>query len=288
MSAVPMEKDGLLIGPKHDESESRNQGGLKPVRRLFFLALPALLGLAASAQAGLPGGCKTRCIEPPEDNPNCKCPCEKRLNLCLFGKDHAHKYFDRLNCDETCCVRVKAVRKLGSRLCADFCNDPEVLEALISALFYDPCWLVRKEAAWSIHGQRAYTDEALLALYISSKIDPHVMVRARAAEALDLLTLCRRKCYKDLYAFGDNAIKELKAVKFIPGRCDAREKYALVNFAALGACAGVPAGIPITSGSVEINPAQRGSRFAADEGNVFPPPGAEVIPAPAQVMPRGQ
>ncbi|MBI1915573.1 MAG: HEAT repeat domain-containing protein [Planctomycetes bacterium] len=268
------------------------------MRRLFLLALPVLFGLAVSARAGLPCGCKTHCIEPPEDNPNCKCPCEKRLNLCLFGKDHAHKYLDKLNCDETCCVRIKAVKKLGSRLCADFCNDPDVLEALISALFYDPCWLVRKEAAWSIHGQSAYTDEALLALYISSKIDPHVMVRARAAEALDLLTLCRRKCYKDLYAFGDKVIVELKAKKFIPGRPDAREKYALVNFPALGSPPGRSSGIPVSPGGPGTNPdpgegalpprgGDRPRNPAPDEINVFPKP-AEVIPAPALLMQRGQ
>jgi len=267
------------------------------VRRLFLLALPVLFGLAASARAGLP--CKTRCIEPPEDHPNCKCPCEKRLNLCLFGKDYAHKYFDKLNCDETCCVRIKAVKKLGCRLCADFCNDPEILEALISALFYDPCWLVRREAAWSIHGQRAYTDEALLALYISSKLDPHVLVRARAAEALDLLTLCRQKCYKDLYAFGDKAITELRAKKFIPGRPDAREKYALVDFVALGAPPCTTAGIPVISGGLGTNPEIGEAMLAPQEGgflrnpapaeaNFSVPPGAEVLPAPARLMPHGR
>src|SRR5262245_45306487 len=56
------------------------------VRRYFLLALPALLGLAASARAGVLCGCKTRCIEPPEDNPKCPCPCEKRLKLCPFEK----------------------------------------------------------------------------------------------------------------------------------------------------------------------------------------------------------
>src|SRR5262249_12841073 len=150
-----------------------------------------------------------------------------------------------------------------------------------SALFYDPCWLVRRHAAWSIHGQRAYTDEALLALYISSKIDPHVQVRARAAEAIDVLTLCRRKCYKDLFAFGDKAIKELMSIKFIPGRPDAREKYALVDLAALSAPEGASVGTPIMLSGPSTIP-------APSEGNFVLPPGAEIIPAPAQLMPRGQ
>jgi len=273
------------------------------VRRLLILALPAVLVLAASARAGLPcGKCQTRCIEPPEDCPNCPCPCEKRLKLCPFDKGHANKYIEKLNCEETCCVRIKAVKKLGSRLHADFCDDPEVLEALISALFYDPCWLVRRAAAWSIYGQRAYTDEALLALYISSKLDPHNLVRARAAEAIDLLTLCRHKCYKDLYAFGDKVIVELRAKKFVPGKCDARETYALVDFVKLGApprCAGNP----ITSGALAITPdATEGMAYPGQietpagstvypgriETTIIPPTSAEVLPIPVRRMPPGQ
>jgi len=261
------------------------------VRRLLILALPVVLVLAASARAGLPcSSCKTRCIEPPEDNPRCPCPCEKRLKLCPFDKGHANKYIEKLNCEETCCVRIKAVKKLGSRLHADFCDDPEVLEALISALFYDECWLVRREAAWSIFGQRAYTDEALLALYISSKLDPHVQVRARAAEAIDILTLCRRKCYKDLYAFGDKVIVELRAKKFIPGRCDAREKYALVNFVALGAPPATHSGSPVLSGALATTPdSGEGTLYPGRiETSVIPPTSVEVLPAPALRMPPGQ
>ncbi len=260
------------------------------MRRLLILALPVVLVLAASARAGLPcSSCKTRCIEPPEDNPRCPCPCEKRLKLCPFDKGHANKYLEKLNCEETCCVRIKAVKKLGSRLHADFCDDPEVLEALISTLFYDPCWLVRREAAWSIFRQRAYTDEALLALYISSKLDPHVLVRARAAEALDILTLCRYKCYKCLYTFGDKVIVELRAKKFIPGRCDAREKYALVNFVALGApptCSGNP----VKSGALAITPDSAESTLypGRNETSVIPPVRGELLPAPVIRMPPGQ
>src|SRR5262249_37093694 len=139
----PMVKDGtpraapgaVCQPPGGPPGRPPNQGGSPPVRRPFLAALPALLALALSARAGLPCGCKTRCIEPPEDHPNCKCPCEKRLNLCPFDNDHAKKYIDRLCPDSTCCERIKAVKKLGSRLCADACKNCEVIETLISTLF---------------------------------------------------------------------------------------------------------------------------------------------------------
>jgi hypothetical protein len=199
------------------------------MRRLFVLALPALVGLAAAARAGDGDGkCKTRyLVPPPADNPSCPCPCDKRMSLCVMGRDHAHKYVDKLSCDQPCCARIKAVKKLGNRLCADFCKDPDVLNALLDALYFDSCWKVRRAAAWSIFGQRAFSDEALLALYISSKLDPHYLVRVRAAEALDLLTLCRKCCYKGIYEYGDEFIKELRKAKFVPGSKDARDAYAL-------------------------------------------------------------
>jgi hypothetical protein len=215
------------------------------MRRLFALALPALLGLAGMTRAGECLGCKTRCIEPPSTE--CKerpCPCQKRLKLTICDK--SDKYAAILaSCDNTCCARIKAAKKLGCRLCADMCANKGVLEALLDALFFDPCWKVRRTAAWSLFGQRAYQDEVILALYISSKIDPHYMVRSRAAEALDLLTLCRRCCYKELYAQGDVLIKELRAVKFVPGACDAREKHTL---ALTGAC-------PVGPAAPEVIPA---------------------------------
>src|SRR3954470_8252127 len=97
--------------PAKAAGPTSKQGGLPPVRRLFLPALPLLLGLALTARAGGLCGCKTRCTEPPEDNPNCKCPCEKRINFCPFDKAHAKKYIDRLCPDGTCCVRIKAVKK---------------------------------------------------------------------------------------------------------------------------------------------------------------------------------
>jgi hypothetical protein len=116
-----------------------------------------------------------------------------------------------------CCERIAAARKLGSRLHADFCEDPGVLGALIAALHCDPCWEVRRAAAWAIAMQGARTHDGVLALYVQAKIDPHYMVRKRAAEALDILTVCRAECFNDVYTEGDTLIKALKAAKYAPG-----------------------------------------------------------------------
>jgi hypothetical protein len=190
------------------------------MRRKLSIALLALVGLAAPTwAAGLRSGCCPDCTPiPPPDCPDCSCPCEHRLHLTLFGSEHAQQFIATLNdCGGDCCERIKAAKKLGSRLHADFCCDPCVLDALIAALLTDPCWEVRRAAAWAFVGQDARTEPGVLALYISSKMDPHYMVRSRAAEALDIITLCRTNCYKDLYATADRLIVELKAKKFKPG-----------------------------------------------------------------------
>jgi hypothetical protein len=191
------------------------------MRRIICFALLSLLALTGSTRAGgLIFGCKPQCtpIPPP---PCCDCgdPCEHRLHLTPFGPEHAQKLICSLQ-SGTCCERIAAVRKLGNRMHADFCCDPCVLDALLRALLVDSCWEVRKAAAWSLFGQGARVEQALLALYISSKLDPHYVVRDRAAEALDLLTLCRKECYKPLYTSADRLIAELKKVGYKPGHDD--------------------------------------------------------------------
>jgi hypothetical protein len=197
------------------------------VRALYCAPLLALLALAGPARAT--GCCQPRCVVPPcPEVPDCPCPCEGRCHLTLFGPEHAQKYIDVLkDCNTDCCERIKAAKKLGCRLHADFCEDPCVLEVLIDVLLFDPCWEVRYYAAWAIWGQRANTHQALLALYIASKMDPHYLVRVKAAEALDLLTLCRACCYKDLYEYADRLIKELRTRKYKAGEKDARANFGL-------------------------------------------------------------
>jgi hypothetical protein len=188
------------------------------MRRTAGLSTLAVLALAAPAWAGFGLCCKPHCIvAPPPACPDCPCPCDHRLSLTLFGPEHARKLSETLSCGDCCCERIHAAKKLGCRLHADYCCDPCVLDALVGALLCDPCWEVRRAAAWSLMLQNARTDRAVRALYLSSKLDPHYMVRSRAAEALDILTLCRRGCFKELYASADELIKQLRAVKYVPG-----------------------------------------------------------------------
>jgi hypothetical protein len=189
------------------------------MRRFIGLSLLALLAAAGAARAGLLpccGGCPCKPI-PCDDCPDCNpCPCEHRLHLTLHGSCHAEKFVEMLGSGD-CCERIKAVEKLGCRLHADFCTEPFVLPALLNALHCDPCWEVRRGAAWALAGQNAQTEAVILSLYVQSKIDPHYLVRTRAAEALDILTVCRAKCYKGLYEQGDAMVKVLRANKYKPG-----------------------------------------------------------------------
>jgi hypothetical protein len=84
---------------------------------------------------------------------------------------------------------------------------------------------VRRAAGWSILGQKAYTAEALLALYVASRLDPHNQVRTRSAEAIDILTVGYPSCYKPLWEQGDQVIKELRAKKYIPGTANCRALF---------------------------------------------------------------
>ncbi len=93
-----------------------------------------------------------------------------------------------------------------------------VLDALLRALQCDPCWEVRRQAAWSLMLQNARTEPTVLALYLSARIDPHYMVRIRAAEALDILTLGKEECYKELYKAADPLLVVLRSKGYQPGR----------------------------------------------------------------------
>ncbi len=201
------------------------------MRRMLPFALLGLLALAATSRAGCPlGGCCPDCKPIPCVPPcDCGCACENRPHLVLFDdSQESIATLRSVGCTGTAgcgcgdggsnsCERIKAAEKLGSRFHADFCCNPEVLEALVEALECDPCWEVRHAAAWSIMLQGARTEEGVLALYIASKADPHYLVRAEAAEALDILTVCCKPCYAELYKAGDAIVKELKARKYKPG-----------------------------------------------------------------------
>ena len=224
------------------------------MRRIIPFALLGLMALAAQSRAGCPlGGCCPDCKPIPCVPPcDCGCPCENRRSMVLFNDaEESIATLRSVGCTgpagcascgdggggSNCCERIKAAEKLGSRFHADFCCNPEVLEALVGALQCDPCWEVRKAAAWSIMLQGARTEEGVLALYIASKTDPHYMVRTEAAQALDILTVCCDPCYADLYKRADDLIKQLKAKGYKPGSANCQ-----VVFGAACAGCGLPAG----------------------------------------------
>ncbi len=164
--------------------------------------------------------CRSRCtVPPPPRCPDCSTDaCDHRLILCgLRSPDHASRLLEAL-ASEDFCKRRNAVEKLGHRLHADICSQPAVLDALLQSLQCDKCWEVRRAAAWSLFEQKARTEAVVLALYISSRIDPHYMVRIRSAEALDLLTLGKRECYTETYKAADQLLRVLKSKGYQPGR----------------------------------------------------------------------
>lgn len=180
-----------------------------------------VLGIGASwAAAGETNlGCKTHCtVPPPPREPDCAaCSCNHRLCLCVFPESHTRELIEQSACDEFC-KRVSAVKKLGCRWHADYCRDGAVLDALLRALQCDSCWEVRRGAAWSLMQQNARTNATVLALYLASKLDPHYLVRTRASEALDILTVGKQECYEELYKAADALIGVLRARGYRPGR----------------------------------------------------------------------
>jgi len=182
-----------------------------------LLALGAPTAYAGDCDGGCGGGdfggcasghCNKKChCMTGEYCPDCSCPCD-HCRLPALG--HPDKLISELLDGGDCCKRIHAAKKLGCQLHADFCKCPEVLSALIRALFCDTCWEVRREAALAIAGQGAYTAEAVVALYIANKLDHHVMVRDGAALALDRLTVCRFDCFKEAFKAADKIIPRIR------------------------------------------------------------------------------
>lgn len=148
----------------------------------------------------------------------CGCPCADGHHRCSPRKAARANALVAQLCAPGCCERIEAARKLAHRWNGDFCCDPEIEPALIRALLCDTCWEVRRAAGWSLAMQGDRNSTVIVALYVSSKMDPHYLVRDRAKEAIDILLICRRDCFKDLFGtFGDDLIKALKKAKFKPG-----------------------------------------------------------------------
>jgi hypothetical protein len=216
------------------------------------IGLIALAFLGWTSPAWASGICLFNCGVackpiPATDCPDCGCPCDQGHHHCSPRKsERAQQLIGELSSD-CCCDRIKAARKLGYRFNADFCCDPQVLDALINAVLCDPCWEVRQAAAWSIALQRARTDSGVLALYFASKADPHYMVRDSATQALGILTVCRQPCFKEVYAYGDQLIKTFKG-KAKPGCADCQLLVAAVEHGCGMGCGG-----PVMPGTTIIH-----------------------------------
>jgi hypothetical protein len=187
------------------------------MRRFYALTLTGLL-LSSPTAWGWHCINLTTCKPVPcQQCGGCPAPCTHRLCPTLFGSGHVSALIEELH-GSNAAHRVCAAEKLGCRLHADYCRCPEVLSALIEAMQCDCCWEVRKAAAWSIFHQGATDHDALLALYIASKMDPHFTVRFRAAQAIDILTVpYAPACFKDLWKEGDELVKALRAAGYRPG-----------------------------------------------------------------------
>jgi hypothetical protein len=248
------------------------QRSLFRMKRILGLTVVAALAMAASAWAGplcLNGG--VHCICPPApDCPDCSNPCDRGFHHCSCRKSaHAHDLIEQLS-SCCCCDRIKAAKKLGSRLHADFCCDPEVLSALVRALLCDSCWEVRQAAAWSIAYQHARTDLGVGALYLSSKIDPHYLVRDAATDALDMLWVCRKDCFKDTIAKADALAASWKG-KYKPGQGECPDLNSVFG---IGCCA-APASTPTDAPPAGQTPAKTPGTLEASEAKPLPQGGAQ-------------
>ncbi len=110
----------------------------------------------------------------------------------------------------------------------------------------DACWEVRRAAATSLRQQNARTPQALLALYIAGRLDPHYLVRERANESIDILLVVQRPCYKQLFKAADELIEKL-GDKYKPGSHDCQTLYDLCSGVLSGKDRTADEGTPSTS-----------------------------------------
>jgi hypothetical protein len=252
------------------------------MKRILSITLVALLGWTASAWGNSPPfmclNCGIHCIcPPPPACPDCSCPCDQGHRHCSCRKsERAHQLIEELQ-SACCCDRIKAAHKLGSRLHADFCCDPEVLSALTQALLCDPCWEVRKTAAWSIALQKARTELGVTALYLASRLDPHFLVRDAATDAMDVLLVCRRECFQDLFTRTDVLVASLRG-KYKPGSPEC--VHLLDGCSGGGVTPVLPAPPPPPPGVKIFD----GGGLAAPAN--FGPQSGQTFVAPSQVQPR--
>jgi hypothetical protein len=179
------------------------------MNRSILLAVLVPLTLLRPALAGGWCGKGVHCIQPgPTCGKDCSCPCANWRVGPLLPAD-SRKLIAQLG-DGDCCDRIAAAKKLGNRLCFDFCDDPAVLPALARAVLCDTCWQVRKAAVCSLCRQKARSDYGMLVLYLASRLDSHYLVRDAASEAIGVLSVGRQHCYRDLFRAADQLIPRLR------------------------------------------------------------------------------
>jgi hypothetical protein len=192
------------------------------MKRISALALAAMLLSAPIAWGWCLNCTKVRPMPPQACGP---CPegCRHGLVPGLAPMAHVYAKIDVLANDCNFAHRVCAAEWLGCCLHADACRDPEVMDALFAALQCDKAWEVRRAAAIAIRHQHLICRNALMALYIASKTDPHFTVRFKAAESLDILTVpYAPACFKDLRTQGDLLVVELRKGGYRPGSDNCR------------------------------------------------------------------
>src|SRR5206468_1203610 len=100
----------------------------------------------------------------------------------------------------------------------------------------------------------------------------------KAAEALDILTLCRKECFKDLYATGDELVKKLRG-KYKPG---SPECGVLLGGCCLSAAA-APAIVPAPAAAPAVTPEPLPAPAPAKKmkmETIAPPQAPGLVPAP--------
>jgi len=170
--------------------------------------------------------CGISCYHPPPPEPCiCEDPCCKGHHWCWpWQAATTARLLDQLeDCHYRC--RAQAAHGLGCRLHADFCCNPEIVSALVHALQCDPCWVVRRQAAWAIAYQGVANQCGWTALFLASRLDPHYLVRDAAANALSVLeTQISLGCIKEWRTMGEEFEKLVKS-KYKPGKEDCYSVY---------------------------------------------------------------